>query len=195
MLGHLSRLFDASGAYVREAIRGAFGRSSVAEMRATRARVRDRAALASDAYTTFLDERGSKLLPAVAVLRLLTTAAYLRFVGDSFQARTRAFGTIDGLSPAEAAVIAAADDIDDRLRHIGHVLADPGAAANGADGAPAHVGTELDRALDGIDRFSPRRAIALVWMVEWIEDIRRALDALEEPLREVREVGARRWWA
>jgi uncharacterized membrane protein YccC len=184
----LAELYDASGTHVRQAVEVAVGRRApdAEEHAASAAVVATRRA--QDAYSSFLNERGPKRLPVVTWARVLTGGFQLRFVGDALVVRTRAAGAVKGLPETRDALDADADELERRIDAVGHSLVDPGVdrSALSPSGPLPAVSS-----FDGADTVSVLNAL---YAREWILHVRKTLAELEEPLEQVRTVGARPWW-
>jgi uncharacterized membrane protein YccC len=189
----LGALFEAGGAYVGKAVENALGRAGDDDVLSARSLMRERIVRATEAFSTFLNERGPKTPPVDTWTQIVGAGHYLRFVGDGVLARTRGLGPVAGPPSPTELLDNAATDVEHRVSAAGLALSAGGADADG-DGWPAAGEPALGRILEEADSIEPRTAVGLVWTAEWIEDVRGVLDRLEEPIEEVRSVAARPWW-
>ncbi len=185
----LASLYEAGGEYMRRAIGAAVGRLPVDQAAGAGVAALESATRASDAFSTFLNERGPKRLPIQTWSRVLAVGYQLRFVGDAVLEGAQALGPVEGRPDVSASLDAAAADLERRIARAGRSIVD-----RAEERAPPIAAEPLQMPAivpDGADASSVQTAL---WVREWIGHVQRLLAEVEPPLRQVQDLGARPWW-
>jgi uncharacterized membrane protein YccC len=196
----ISSLLECGARYLRRAIDAATGRDRAVAVAELGVEVRTASVRASDAFASYIDERGSNRVPPRVWATLVTAGESLQFGGDALLASTRARDALPLTSEARARVSAAAGELERSVR----------TAAESLTGGPNDHTDEITRAVDDdltevvddalarLDGHAPAEdvdnTLRVAWIVDWIATMQRMLQRIEQPLASARTPARQRWW-
>jgi uncharacterized membrane protein YccC len=190
--------YRAVRAYVAEAFGLVLGMDStadVARIRADAVRARDRA---GEAFDVFLNERGAKPLGPDTAARLVAAGNQALLAGDLLVVVATDLGYRATSCPDGAATV----DAQVRTLLAGvHHLADELTGVRNARAGPEHASPEALRSAAvkcmrraGSDERAVRGAIAVVIAGEWVQNLARMKEGLEQPVEAAVAAARMRWW-
>ncbi len=190
--------YRAVRAYVAQAFGLVLGMDStadVARIRADAVRARDRA---GEAFDVFLNERGAKPLGTDVAARLVAAGNQALLAGDLLVVVATDLGYRATSCPDGAATVDA--QVRTLLAGVDH-LADELTGVRNARAGPEHPSLEALRSAAvkcmrraGSDQRAVRGAIALVIAGEWVQNLARMEEGLEQPVEAAVATARMRWW-
>jgi uncharacterized membrane protein YccC len=190
--------YRAVRAYVAQAFGLVLGMEStadVARIRADAVRARDRA---GEAFDVFLNERGAKPLGPDAAARLVAAGNQALLAGDLLVVVAADLGYRATSCPDGAATVDA--QVRTLLAGVDH-LADELTGVRNARAGPEHPSLEALRSAAvkcmrraGSDDRAVRGAIAVVIAGEWVQNLARMEEGLEQPVEAAVAAARMRWW-
>ncbi len=196
----IASLLESAGRYLHRAIDAATGREPAAAVAELGVVVRAASVRASDAFASYIDERGSNRVPPHVWASLVTGGESLQFGGDALLASTRARGALPLWREASARVSGAADALERSVRAAAESLIDASSertdelAQTDADDLTDVVDGAVSR-LDGAPSAEDiENTLRVAWIVDWIATMHRMLTRIEQPLAAARPRAHRRWW-